>query len=323
MRALLLESANQAAEALEGRIQLAAEEAIAYAEQGLERHEAALGAMGRRLAELSREPPPPEPVAPPPADVGEYLVGAGDWPSCRRLPLRDDDEAAFLADLAHLPIPPGGASRLVIAHIVEHTPAAALAERLLPHWRSRLAPGGELVVVTLDGPAWAADLVRRGPDFAALRERLSLAGAGRPLRHLFDAAGLAQVLARGGLCAGSGAVRRAADDADRRAVTARTFSVVVCSDGRLSVSEGNGSQACAASTAAPSSYASCWGRRPTARAHGLKRWATTSSSPIAPSRNLAPSAQSRHCAGGRRDRRLPRRRRHPRAGMARRPRPRL
>jgi SAM-dependent methyltransferase len=202
IRALLLESATRAAEALEGRIQLAAAEAIAYAEQGLERHEAALGAFGRRLAELSREPPPPEPAAPPAADVGEYLVGAAaGWPQCRRLPLRDESEAAFLADLAALPIPPGGASRLVAAHVVEYAPAAALADRLLPHWRSRLAPGGELVVVTLDGPAWAADLARHG-DFATLRERLALDGAGRPLRRLFDAAGLAETLRAAGFAPG-------------------------------------------------------------------------------------------------------------------------
>jgi hypothetical protein len=201
MRAMLLESATRAAEALEGRIQLAADEAIAYAEQGLERHDAALGAFGRRLAELSRRPPEPEPAAPP-AGVGEYLIGAGDgWPQCRRLPLRDETEAAFLADLANLPILPGGASRLVAAHVVEYAPADALETRLLPHWRSRLAPGGELVIVTLDGPAWADDLKRAG-DFARLRERLALDGAGRPLRQVFDAAGLAAALREAGFAPG-------------------------------------------------------------------------------------------------------------------------
>jgi hypothetical protein len=72
---------------------------------------------------------------------------------------------------------------------------------LLPHWRSRLAPDGELVVVTLDGPAWAADLPRAG-DFAALRERLALDGAGRPLRQVFDAAGLAAALSEAGFAPG-------------------------------------------------------------------------------------------------------------------------
>jgi len=196
VRAILAEGATRAAEALEGRIQLAVDEAIAFAGQGLERHEAALHAFGRRLAELTREQycaPEPAPVA-----IGEYLIGEpGGWPECRRLPLRDDSEAGFLADLANLPILPGGAAKLVAAGIVEYATAAALAERLLPHWRSRLAPGGELVVVTLDGPAWAADL-RRAASFTALRERLGFDGAGRPLRQLFDADGLAEALRRAG-----------------------------------------------------------------------------------------------------------------------------
>ena len=196
MRAMLAESTTRAAEALEGRIQLAVAEAIAFAGQGLERHDAALHAFGRRLAELTREvcsAPEPAPLA-----TGCFLVGdPRGWPECRHLPLRDDSEAGFLADLANLPILPGGAAKLVAAGVVEYAPAAALAERLLPHWRSRLAPGGELVVVTLDGPAWAADLKRR-PSFAALREQLGFDGASRPLQHLFDADTLTDALRRAG-----------------------------------------------------------------------------------------------------------------------------
>jgi SAM-dependent methyltransferase len=196
MRAMLAESTTRAAEALEGRIQRAVQEAIAFAEQGLERHDAALHAFGRRLAELTREPLcAPEPAA---VAIGEYLIGAaGGWPECQRLAVRDDSEAGFVADLANLPILPGGAAKLVAAHVVEYAPAAALAERLLPHWRSRLAPGGELVVVTLDGPAWAADL-KRQPSFAALRERLGFDGASRPLQQLFDADALTEALRRAG-----------------------------------------------------------------------------------------------------------------------------
>ena len=202
LRAMLLESTTRAREALEGRIQLAVSEAIAYAEQGLERHDAALGAFGRRLAELSRQPPEPELACAAPAEVGEFLVGASDgWPQCRRLPLRDESEAAFLADLSNLPILPGGAATLAAAHVVEYVTAVALGTRLLPHWRSRLAPRGELVIVTLDGPAWARDLKRTG-DYAALRERLALDGAGRPLQQLFDAAGLAAALSKAGFAPG-------------------------------------------------------------------------------------------------------------------------
>lgn len=202
MHAMLSESAARAAEALEGRIQLAVGEAMAFAEHGFERHEASLRAFGRRLAELSREawaPTEPSPVAL--AEAGEFLIGAAsaDWPGCLRLPLRDESEAAFLADLAHLPILPGGAARLVVAHVVEFTPAEAFEARLLPHWRDCLAPGGELVILTLDGPAWAADIQRGECDFAALRERLGVDGASRPLQQLFDAAALIDALREAGL----------------------------------------------------------------------------------------------------------------------------
>lgn len=71
LRAMLAQSASRAAEALEGRIQLAAREAIAYAAGGLERQEATLRALGRRVAELHREPPSPEaPLAAPAAADG-------------------------------------------------------------------------------------------------------------------------------------------------------------------------------------------------------------------------------------------------------------
>ena len=58
VRAVTLEARTRFAEAVEERIQLAAREAIAFAEQGLSQHEAALRALGRRVAELSRDAPP-------------------------------------------------------------------------------------------------------------------------------------------------------------------------------------------------------------------------------------------------------------------------
>jgi SAM-dependent methyltransferase len=200
-RAMLAESTARAAEALESRIQLAAREAMAFAEQGLERHEATLRAFGGRLAEIARDAraPAEAPLAAP-AATAAYRIGAsaGQAQDGQPLDIRDDSEDAFLADLGNLAILPGGAAKLVAAHVVEYVPAAALAQKILPHWRSRLAPGGELVVVTLDGPAWTADLVRGG-DFASLRRRLSAEGAARPPRNLFDAPELAEVLRAAGL----------------------------------------------------------------------------------------------------------------------------
>jgi hypothetical protein len=196
LRAMLAESAIRAAEALEGRIQLAAREAIAYAAGGLERQEATMGALARRVAELHREAPAPEAARAAPAATGEFWIGAGasEARDFRRLDIREE---AFLADLVNLPILPGGASRLVAANVVEFLTAEALREQVLPHWRSRLAPGGELVVITLDGPVWAADLAKI--DFESLRRKLGADGTGRPPRHLFDAAGLAGALRAEGL----------------------------------------------------------------------------------------------------------------------------
>jgi hypothetical protein len=196
LRAMLAQSATDAAEALEGRIQLATREAIAYAAGGLERQEATLRALARRVAELHRETPAPESPLTAPASTGEYWIGAGlpEAVGYRRLDIREE---AYLADLANLPILAGGASRLVAANVVEFLSAAALCETILPHWRSRLALGGELVVITLDGPAWAADLAKC--DFANLRRKIGADGIGRPPSHLLDAAGLVEVLRAAGL----------------------------------------------------------------------------------------------------------------------------
>jgi hypothetical protein len=196
-RAMLAESATHAAEALEGRIQLAAREAVAFAASGFERQEATLRALARRVAEIARETPPPEAVPANPATTGAYWFGAGS-PEARDYRQIEIRQEALLADVANLPIPLGGAATLVAAHVIEFVPAAALTETILPHWRSRLAPGGELVVVTLDGPAWAADLAQQC-DFASLRRRLGADGTGRPPCNLFDAEGLAGVLREAGL----------------------------------------------------------------------------------------------------------------------------
>ena len=208
MRALAHEGAARAAEALEERIQLAAREAIAFAEQGLEQHEAALRALGRRVAELSREPRAAanfgeRPVAADPAAAGLYQIGAGGGATdCRLLDLRRDSDEVFCADLANLPILPGGAAKLMVAHIVEFVATSALVERLLPHWRSRLAPGGELVVLTLDGPAWIAGFAPGG-DFEALRKRLGADGASQSVRNLFDAPTLCATLRAAGFATGA------------------------------------------------------------------------------------------------------------------------
>ncbi len=200
MHAMVVEGAARAREALEARIQAAAREAIAFAYQGLESHEAALRALGRRVAELSREPPEPERAFAGPPGVGLYALGlaVGDGSDCQGLDVGDATDPAFLSALAHLPILPGGAVKLVAAHVIEFAPMATLAERILPHWRSRMAPDGELVIITRDGPAWTAELARADGTFESIRRRLGADGAGCPVRHLFDPDGLAATLRAAG-----------------------------------------------------------------------------------------------------------------------------
>ena len=197
-RALLGESQSRLAEAMEPRIHFAAQKAIAYAEQRLERQEAALRALARRFAEFARQTAPEATPEVPACEVAAYALGAvGDEAKdARRLRLSEDSEEAFARDAAHLPIAPGGASRLVAARVIEHIAPEAMERRVLPHWRSRLATGGELVVLTLDGPAFLADLAARG-DFALWRESLFGAGA-QALRNLLDAPALVAMLTRAG-----------------------------------------------------------------------------------------------------------------------------
>jgi len=225
IRAITLEARRRLTEAVEERIQLAAREAIAFAEGGLLQHEAALRALGRRVAELSRDAPPlplPQPGALAAPAVRAYLIGSADEEDagCLKLELREDREDTFLADLANLPILPCGAAKLVAPFIVERVPARELAEKILPHWRERLAPGGELVVVTLDGPAWAADLARRAADFEGFRARLGADGARPPLRNVVDENALHGVLLAAGFAEVEPA-RRSAEKMTMR-IVART-----------------------------------------------------------------------------------------------------
>lgn len=195
LRAMLGEHDAHLAETLEPRIRLATAEAIAFADARLERHEATMRALGHRFAEFARQPTPDALAqAADVAPAADYTIGLfGDEGAGERaLSLAEDSEEAWLRDATHLPIPPGGASRLVARHVIEHFVPSVLETRVLPHWRSRLATGGELVVVTYDGPALLADLAVRS-DFALWRERL-FAGGARALRNLVDASALVEVL---------------------------------------------------------------------------------------------------------------------------------
>lgn len=196
LRAMLNESQGRVAEMLEPRIQLAAAEAMAYAEGRLERQESTLRALGRRFADFARETPSQAPEQPPARAVADYAIGVGEAQGATQILLSEDSEDAWLRDAAHLAIPPCGASRLVATHVIEHIAPTALETRVLPHWRSRLAQGGELVVVTLDGPTLLSDLAASA-DFTACRERLFSAGA-RSLRNLLDASTLDAMLRRAG-----------------------------------------------------------------------------------------------------------------------------
>ena len=196
--AMLSESHSRIAEAMEPRIQLAASEAIAFAERRLERQESTLRALGRRFADFSREPAPAAPLQAPAQEVAAYAVGAAgaEADGLRTILLDETSQETWLRDAANLAIAPGGASRLLATHVIEHIAPEAFETRVLPHWFSRLAKGGELVIVTLDGPAFLADCGGRG-NFALWRERLFASGA-RALRNLVDAPALDALLRRAG-----------------------------------------------------------------------------------------------------------------------------
>lgn len=176
------------AEVIEPRVQLACREAMAFAASRVDEYckplEVGFRALGRRVSASSKaEFSKSEPHEPSPTKMiktAHYAIGtaSAETQDCHHLDLSD------VSGFSHLPIPPEGASKLVVSHSVEHVTPALLSSTILPHWHSLIVPGGELILVTLDGPAWSADLARMGKDFEQFRQHLS---RGQGLTWLYSA----------------------------------------------------------------------------------------------------------------------------------------
>jgi predicted SAM-dependent methyltransferase len=67
--------------------------------------------------------------------------------------MRDLPGTDVVADAGNLPIEPGTVQELYSAHMLEHFPEELLRRRLLPYWRTLLAPGGIFRAVVPDGQA--------------------------------------------------------------------------------------------------------------------------------------------------------------------------
>jgi predicted SAM-dependent methyltransferase len=77
-----------------------------------------------------------------------------------------------VADVAELPFEEGEVQEISSAHLLEHFPQEMLRRRLLPTWRSLLAPGGIFRAVVPDGEAMLAGIAAGNYRFSDFREVL-------------------------------------------------------------------------------------------------------------------------------------------------------
>lgn len=85
---------------------------------------------------------------------------------------RDLPGIDVVADVAALPFDPGSIAAIHAAHLLEHFPQEALRRRLLPYWKSLLAPGGSLCAIVPDGAAMIAEAATGAYPFEDFREVL-------------------------------------------------------------------------------------------------------------------------------------------------------
>ncbi len=272
-RAIAEERVDAARDAFEARAQQASAEAKAYADQGLHVQNAALGALGRVVVELSRDNKRlardrdalrerletceaairmlkgerSEPDAP---DSGR-IAGARLHFDASRAPLADflhvdlhdcaGDDALARAKAPGLAT--GAATRIVATRVAELFPARVLAEVVFPRWRELLAEGGELALTCFVGEAPLADARDDGLAFAPVRSAfLASDDEGAPPRSVAPEemkAMLERAALRGrrnhfARADGAGRLRIRGDGAQGRGMTmAPSFSIVICTDARL------------------------------------------------------------------------------------------
>jgi len=80
------------------------------------------------------------------------------------------DDVDVVADVRDLPFEPESVSEIYSAHLLEHFPVEELKRTVLPHWVSRLTPGGRLVSVVPDATTMIAEYAAGRFSFDDLRE---------------------------------------------------------------------------------------------------------------------------------------------------------
>lgn len=91
-------------------------------------------------------------------------------PEYVNLDARPLEHVDVVADVRDLPFEPGSVSEIYAAHLLEHFPVEELKRVVLPHWISRLAPGGRLVAVVPDAQTMIAEYAAGRFSFDDLRE---------------------------------------------------------------------------------------------------------------------------------------------------------
>lgn len=84
--------------------------------------------------------------------------------------VRDLPGVDVLADIGELPFEEHSVEEIYSAHLIEHFPLETMRRSLLPHWRSRLRPGGKFRAVTPDAGAMVQAAASGTMSFEDFRE---------------------------------------------------------------------------------------------------------------------------------------------------------
>lgn len=98
-------------------------------------------------------------------------LGAGHLPldGFVNVDARELDGVDVVAEIGALPFPERSVARIHSAHTLEHFPEEELRRRLLPHWWSRLVPGGRFTAVVPDAESMIREHVAGHIPFDDLR----------------------------------------------------------------------------------------------------------------------------------------------------------
>jgi hypothetical protein len=83
---------------------------------------------------------------------------------------RPREHVDVVADVRDLPFEPESVLEIYSTHLLEHFPVEELKQTVLPHWVSRLVPGGRFVAIVPDAQTMIAEYGAGRFSFDALRE---------------------------------------------------------------------------------------------------------------------------------------------------------